>query len=297
MALPAVDSLGLPIRRRSFARLIAGAGTGLLAAPRALKAETPVTFGLTPVVVTSDFDVLAALATSLQTRLGRPVTLVQRRTYQEITALLLSGQLDAAWICGYPYVQFRDRLALVAVPLYKGQPLYQSYLIRTTDRPARRLEDLRGDIHAFSDPDSNSGHLVTSYKLSLLKETPSSFFRRTFFTYAHRDVIRAVASGLADSGSCDGYVWDVLAETEPGLVEATVVVERSEPLGFPPIACLGSRAGEPTVLAIQQALLTMADDEIGRQALRALRLDGFQRDDGRLFDRIASLYEAVRAQS
>jgi phosphonate transport system substrate-binding protein len=88
------------------------------------------------------------------------VRLVTRRTYQEITSLLISGQLDAAWICGFPFVAHRARLALVAVPLWQGKPLYRSYLIAARDRQANGLDDLKGDIHAFSDPDSNSGWLA-----------------------------------------------------------------------------------------------------------------------------------------
>ena len=79
--------------------------------------------------------------------------------------------------------------------------------------------------HAFSDPDSNSGSLVTAY-LAARKETPDRFFSQTLFTWGHRNVIRAVASGLAASGSVDGYVYEVLRETEPDLVSATRIVHQ-----------------------------------------------------------------------
>ncbi|MDR3422853.1 MAG: phosphonate ABC transporter substrate-binding protein, partial [Xanthobacteraceae bacterium] len=62
-------------------------------------------FGLTPVFLDSDVQLLSMLETYLVARLRRPVQLVKRRTYQEITAMLLSGQLDAAWVCDDPYVQ------------------------------------------------------------------------------------------------------------------------------------------------------------------------------------------------
>src|SRR3989304_7118889 len=133
-----------------------------------------------------------------------------RRTYQETPALLLSGYLDAAWICGYPFIQYQDRLSLVAVPVWRGRPKYQSYLIVGRDRPVAGVSDLRGDIHAFSDPDSNSGYLVTQALLADEGEIPSTYFSKTFFTYSHRDVVRAVAAGLAESGSVDGYVWEVM---------------------------------------------------------------------------------------
>jgi phosphonate transport system substrate-binding protein len=92
---------------------------------QAAHGQGAVSFGLTPVFLDSDIQLLAMLEKYLTRRVGQPVSLVKRRTYQEITALLLSGQLDAAWICGFPFVQFADELALVAVPLYRQQPLYQ----------------------------------------------------------------------------------------------------------------------------------------------------------------------------
>jgi len=251
-------------------------------------------FGLTPVFLSSDLELLTRLKVYLAASTGRPVTLVLRRTYQEITALVLSGYLDAAWICGYPFIQYQDRLSLVAVPVWRGQPLYQSYLIVDRDRPAAGIVDLRDDIHAFSDPDSNSGHLVTQALLAEAGATPDTFFLKTFFTYSHRNVVRAVAAGLAESGSVDGYVWEVMAEIEPDLTSKTRVVRKSEWLGFPPVACAKSLRGSEATTRIAQALLTMADDPAGRQVLELLRLDGFTAGDDSLFRGIAQKFDQVR---
>jgi phosphonate transport system substrate-binding protein len=142
----------------------------------------------------------------LQEALGASVDLVKRRTYQEITALLLSGELDAAWICGFPFVQHRDRLALVVVPLYHRPPLYQSYLIVAQGREVETWQELKGDIHAFSDPDSNSGHLVTWALLAGAgKKKGSSAKRSTLMATgtscapSHRASLKAAVS-MAMSG-------------------------------------------------------------------------------------------------
>lgn len=273
--------------------LLAGA-LAALAAPRVARAAPVLRFGLTPVFLTSDLDLLSALEGYLSRRLGCTVQLVQRRTYQEITALLLSGQLEAAWICGYPFVQYRERLSLVAVPVWRGQPLYQSYLIVGAERAAESFDDLKGDIHAFSDPDSNSGFLVTRALLAERRVTPDSFFRKHFFTYGHRNVVRAVASQLADSGSVDGYVWEVMAEIEPALTRQTRVLRHSELLGFPPVAALATLAGTPLVQALQAALLDMPLDPQGADVLHLLRLDGFVAGTPALFDGIAAKVAEVR---
>src|SRR5699024_479912 len=98
-------------------------GAGSLAASfgvigaRARAKDAPLRFALTPVLLTSDLVMLEALKAYLAHAMGRPVHLVSRRTYQENTALLVTRQVDAAWICGYPFVVYRKELALVAVPV------------------------------------------------------------------------------------------------------------------------------------------------------------------------------------
>lgn len=89
-------------------------------------AEAPLAFGLTPVFLSSDLVLLDRLRAYLERATGRSVRLLTRRTYKEVTALLVSGQLDAAWICGYPFVAYGRRLALVATPIWRGAPLYRS---------------------------------------------------------------------------------------------------------------------------------------------------------------------------
>lgn len=251
-------------------------------------------FGLTPVFLTSDFELLDRLRSYLENATGLPVRLVTRRTYQEITSLLLSGQLDAAWICGFPFVANHPRLALVAVPRWQGKPLYRSYLITDRDRQVGSLDDLRGDVHAFSDPDSNSGWLVTAAALARRNLSPERFFGQTIFTYGHRNVVRAVASGLAMSGSIDGYVYEVMRETEPDLIARTRIVRKSDLLGFPPIACSAAAADDPRTKRLRSALVGMGDHGSGRAVLRMLRLDGFANEDPSLFDPIAAEVAILR---
>jgi phosphonate transport system substrate-binding protein len=251
-------------------------------------------FGLTPVFLSSDLELLDRLRAYLETATGYPVQLVTRRTYQEITSLLVSGELDAAWICGYPFVAFRDRLSLVAVPVWRGRPLYQSYLIDAAGRKARSILDLEGDVHAFSDPDSNSGFLVTAAELAAMNHSPETFFERTLFTYSHRNVVRAVASGLAASGSVDGYVYEVLREVSPDLVAPTGIVRASDWKPFPPIACPKAYENAEKTRSLQAALVQMAEDTDGHSVLSLLRLDGFAVDTPDFFDPIATAMEAVR---
>lgn len=282
-----------PSRRALLKGALAGAAS-LAFHTNASAEDVAFKFGLTPVFLSNDLELLGHLQTFLSSKLGGPVELVTRRTYQEITALLVSGEIHSAWICGYPYVQFKANLDLVATPVWLGRPLYQSYLIASADRVVEDWTGLKGDVHAFSDPDSNSGFLVTRTLLAKNKLLPEAFFSRNFFTYGHRNVVRAVAAGLAQSGSVDGYVYEVMRQTEPDLIRQTRIVRQSEWLGFPPVASPKSLASDVRVKALQQALVSMKDDAEGKKVLDLLRLDGFLATAPSLFDTIAAEVEIVR---
>lgn len=281
-------------RRHVLSAGLSMAVAGALPARAQPQRSQPVQFGLTPVFLTSDLELLTNLAAYLSAASNRDVQLVTRRTYQEITTLLLTGQLDAAWICGYPFIQYREQLDVLAVPVWQGKPLYSSYVIVEASRTTGRFDDLAGDIHAFSDPDSNSGYLVTRSLLAEKGSSPEAFFRQSFFTYGHRNVVRAVAAGLAQSGSVDGYVWEVLQDVEPELTGKTRIVRRSELLGFPPIATRKGRVNSRTSSELAQAFLRMSNDEGGRRVLSALRLDGFTAGDPALYNSIADKVEDIR---
>ena len=245
--------------------------------------------GITPVFLNYQTTFLNDWKSYLSHKLNRPVEFIQRNTYREVTDLLINNEIDFAWICGYPYMRLRERLQLMAVPLYQGKPLYQSYLIvPSLDLDTRSISDLGGKIFVYSDPDSNSGYLVPKYQLALLDIEDSFFFRKTFFTWAHEKVVEAVASGIAHGGAVDGYVWDTLQQLQPSLTQKTRIVSKSELFGFPPlVARIGLSEG--TFQGVQSVLLNMSQDPEGEALLKRLNIDGFIQGDDDLFEGIADM--------
>lgn len=281
------------LSRRS---LLAAALLGsLVGQARANEDSPPFRIGLTPVFLDDQVSFLNDWRTYLERRLHRPVRFVQRGSYRGIVDLLKQGQLDFAWLCGYPFVRYRDQMKLLAVPLYQGKPLYRSYLIvPAVDTATRSVLDLRGRVFAYSDPDSNSGFLFTQYSLRRLNETPADFFGRTFYTWGHRKVVEAVAVGLAQGGAVDGYVWDTLARSHPELTGKTRIVERSPEFGFPPFVARASVAAADFI-AMRGVLARMRDDPEGAALLLRLHLDGFEAGSPALFDGVEAMVQAVGA--
>ena len=233
----------------------------------------------------------------LEQRIGHPIKFVQRSSYREIMDLLLDGKLDFAWICGYPYIRHKSQLRLMAVPLYKGKPLYRSYLIVSkSDATTTSLADLKGSVFAFSDPDSNSGYLVPQYELHEQGFDTKSFFRKNFFTWSHDKVVNAVAYNVADGGAVDGYVWETLALINPQLTERTRIVSKSKEFGFPPLVARKD-VNLNVFSRVQRVFLEMNTDELGSGLLKQVNLDGFIAGRPSLFDDISHMASTLLANT
>lgn len=253
-----------------------------------------VRIGLTPVFLDDQVSFTARWRRWFEEQLGQPVIFVQRGNYREVVDLVRAGKIDFAWLCGYPYVRHRREMRLVAVPLWHGQPQYQSYLIADAHNIGiRSLADLRGTVFAYSDPDSNSGFLYPQYALTQAGHNPATYFSRTFFTWAHRKVVEAVSIGLASGGAVDGYVWETLAETQPELARGTRIIDRSPFLGYPPFVARHD-IPESDLRRFRSVLLNMPKDTQGAEFLSKLRLDGFVTGSPDMYDGIARMVEKVR---
>lgn len=252
-------------------------------------AEEKIRIGLTPVFVDHQGAFIRQWRDYLSTEVAQDVEFVQRASYQDIVQLLLDGRIDAAWICGYPYVRHQNQLELIAAPSFEGAPLYRAYIIvPSVDHKTQSIEDLAGKVFAYSDPSSNSGYLYPRFLIWQTGQSEQSFFAKSFFTGSHNNVVDAVASGLAQGGAVDGYVWESLKKTHPELVNKTRVILRSETFGHPPIV---TRAGleQSKKNDIRHALMQMSQTEKGTALLRTLNLDGFVGVKPELYNDIESM--------
>lgn len=253
----------------------------------------PLRVGLTAVILADQAAFLARWSEYLSERVGTPVVFVARESYQTILDLLFSNQLDAAWICGYPYVRHQAQLELLAVPLYRGEPLYQSYLIRSRGGAAgpQGWGELKNSVLAYSDPLSNSGWLVAQAQLRAAGLGQRDL-RRSFFAHSHRNVAEAVAIGLAHAGCIDGYVWETMQLQKMASAANTEVVWKSEHYAFPPMVVrAGGHSAE--LSALGGALMRMHEDAAGQALLSALNLNGFSSAAPALFDSIKALAVSV----
>ena len=209
-------------------------------------------------------------------RMGREIQFIQRKTYGEINELLAKGQIDLAFICSGPYVVGKEKYGfqLVATPEVQNSHFYHSYLIINKTSEFRTLEDLRGRVFAFTDPDSNSGKLVPTYWLWQMGETAETFFEKTIYTYSHDNAILAVAKGLVDGAAVDGLIWEYYNNKNSLFTSKTLIIRKSEPYGIPPMVASNSISSE-LMTKIRILLFSMHQDPQGKAILKELMIDKF----------------------
>jgi phosphonate transport system substrate-binding protein len=230
----------------------------------------------------------------LETKLNRPIELVQRRTYLEVNDLIEHGEVDLAFVCTSAYIQGHDMfgMELLVAPQVSGETTYNSYLIVPTSSNVQSMKDLRGKVFAFTDPISLSGRVYPTYLVQELGSTPEEFFGRTFFTYSHDEAIRAVAGGMADGAAVDSLVYDYAVARDPSLAEKVKVIHRSPNFGIPPVVV--SPFTRPQVKAdLQSLLLEMADDPASSEALASIGVERFVVIDDGVYDSVRALVSVL----
>ena len=243
------------------------------------------------------FKTYQELLQYLGRHLGRPVELVQRKTYAEVNDLIRAGGVDLAFVCTLAYVQGQQEfgMELLAAPEVHGEALYRAYVIVPADSPVARLDQLRGKVFAFTDPDSNTGRLVPTYVLWQRGENPEEFFRKTVYTYSHDNSIKAVADKLVDGASVDSLVYDHTLARNPQVAERTRIVFRSEPFGSPPVVVHPQLAKELKD-QLRQTILGMDTDPQGQAILNGLLIDRFVVPDQASYEPVREMLRKVRGQ-
>jgi ABC-type phosphate/phosphonate transport system substrate-binding protein len=180
--------------------------------------------------------------------------LVQGRDFHE----LLDGTLDAAFLCGLPYVRLGEGVEALAAPVpsgdrYGGRAVYFSDVIVRTGDPARSLADLTGRRFAFNEEGSHSGHNVVAAAMDF------EAFESATAVGSHAAAIEAVRAGEADGAAVDSHLLDLLRGDDPALDAELRIAESLGPSPEKPLAA-GPALGAGERKAIREALAALPVD-------------------------------------
>jgi len=227
-------------------------------------------------------------------RIGQPVRMVHRRTYEEMDGLLERGEVKIAFICSAPYVKDRERFGveLLVAPSVNGSTRYRSYIIVHNDRPIKTFPELKGKSFAFTDPNSNTGKIYPTYLLKTMGYVPEIFFGRTLYSYSHNKSVEMVAKRVVDGAAVDSLVYEYMRKTGSPYARQTKIIKRSPPFGIPPVVV--TRDVDPRLKnKVKEAFLSMGSTPKGKAILAAMMIDGFVEVPDSDYDTIREMERAV----
>lgn len=197
----------------------------------------------------------SCLAEYIEEALGVPTKLFTPADYDGAIQGLLGGTIDAAWLgaSGYAKTYLTDPEAVEPVLVKTNMDESYAYFsigFARKDSGIASLDDMKGKVFGFGDPNSTSGYLIPSIEIP---ETTGAtmdsgdYFGEVKFTGGHEQTIVAVNAGDVDGGVTwadglgnweDGYNSGALRKAvDSGLVDMNDMVEiwRSKPIPEGPV--------------------------------------------------------------
>jgi phosphonate transport system substrate-binding protein len=225
-------------------------------------------------------------------KLTMKVNFIEKGSYAEVNYFLEQGKIDAAFVCGGPYIDGHEkfRLELLVAPQVDGKAVYYSYIIVHRDSDIDTFDELKGKTFVFVDPLSHSGKNYPTYILKRKGKTPEQFFKEYIYSYAHDSSIRAVAERIVDAAAVDSLIWNYMEKNNSAATNATRIINISPPYGIPPVV-VRPELKKDLKDKLKMILLDMHLEPAGRAILQKMGIEKFVEIDDSNYDSIRKTSE------
>ncbi|WP_259391893.1 phosphate/phosphite/phosphonate ABC transporter substrate-binding protein [Paenibacillus thiaminolyticus] len=248
----------------------------------------PVRVAISSVLSPADtINYYQAIANYVGDKLNRPAILIQRKSYNEITMLMMNGGADIALLSSGAYLTYKQKqaegLEAIAMQERMGVPYYYGYLVVNRDSGMTDINDLKGKSIAITDPASYSSYFFISERLAEIGETPEHFFGRYLYTYNHDSSLKAIIDRVVDAAAVNSLVYEQAKRKNPDLADSLHIIAKSKPAGTSPVV-ISSSLPEEEKQMLQEIFLSMHEQEAMKPALDGLFIDRFVPFDPRLYE-------------
>ena len=231
-------------------------------------------------------------------KVGYPIYIKQKKTYEEVNILLENSEVDFAFICSGAFAKEykKKKLKLLVAAQIEGKTHYHAYIICQKGAKINTFEDFKDKRFAFTDPLSNTGRLYPMKKLTILNKSEEDFFMKTIYTYGHDISIQMVNRGIVDGASVHGLIFDYLALYHPEKVKNIKVIEESEKFGMPPIVTPAALS-KVSFEKYQKLFLNLHNDSAGKKILEKLHIEKFVTVNDSIYKSVFELKEFVDGEA
>lgn len=209
------------------------------------------------------------LADYISATTGLDIQLTILPRYGSVIDNFVDNRLDAAFLGSFTYALAHARLGVevVARPEYfDGNSTYHGLIFVRRDSMITSVGQMKGKRLALVDKATTAGYLLPLAYFRKHQFDYRNKLREVYFSGTHEDTIQDVLNGKAEIGAAKNTVYERLADSNRAIKEQLVVLERSP--SVPENALALRKDVDPRVKQLlAKALLTMHNDEIGRNVL------------------------------
>ncbi len=201
-----------------------------------------------------------------------------------------AGQAHIGWLNTFNYVLAHEKygvdVALVTVRF--GSTTYAGQIIVRADGGITGLQDLKGKVMCWVDPNSTSGYIIPRIMLKANGIDPDRDFARTVEAGSHNNVVVAVYNGQCDAGATYSDARSSVEKDYPDVKTKVVVLATTTKIPNDTVSFIKDFPADLREKVVN-ALLEIAQTEEGKAALQTVySIAGLEKVDD-------SFYDAFRA--
>lgn len=147
------------------------------------------------------------LRTYLENELGVKVEIFTAGNYDGVIQAMAANQIEIARFGSSSYAAAYTATdggvtPFLSVMKADGNTGYRSIVVTRCDSGIKSLDDAKGKVHAFADPDSTSGYAVPYFNMKeKLGIDPATYFQAVPFSGSHEAGVTGVVNGTFDTAS------------------------------------------------------------------------------------------------
>jgi phosphonate transport system substrate-binding protein len=197
-----------------------------------------------------------------------------------------AGKAHIGWLNTFNYVLASEKYGVEVglVTVRYGSSSYKGQLNVRADSGIETIQDLKGKVMCWTDPNSTSGYIIPRIFLAANGVDPDTDLAKTVEAGSHNNVITQVYNGECDAGASYDDARGSVEEDLPDVKEKVVVLAYTSDIPNDSVSFAKDFDSEMKEQIIT-ALLEIAETEEGAAALENLySIAGLQRADDSFYD-------------
>jgi phosphonate transport system substrate-binding protein len=246
---------------------LAGCGT-----PELGTEDNPIVMSFVPSGDTQDIiasgDQLAQMITD---KTGLVVEATVGTDFAAVREAMGAGQAHIGWLNTFNYILANEKydVDVGLVTERFGSTSYVGQLNVRADSGITTLEDLKGKVMCWVDPNSTSGYIIPRIMLQANGIDPDNDFAQTVEAGSHNNVITAVYNGDCDVGASYADARSSIEEDFPDVTDVVVVLATTTDIPNDSVSFIKDFAADKREQVVN-ALLEISGSEEGQAALETL---------------------------